>query len=120
MEFGAFFAAGFEVDGDAEGRADFVLAGVAAADAGGFVVEAIQVLLEQRIDLAGLGDELGLVLQQREDADFDRGDTRMQAQDGDDLLFALLIDFFTLVEAFAMTARAMRSRPAEGSMTWGT
>jgi hypothetical protein len=30
LEFGAFFAAGFEVDGDAEGRADFVLAGVAA------------------------------------------------------------------------------------------
>ena len=98
LEFGAFFAAGFEVDGDAEGGADFVLAGVAAADGGGFVVEAVQVLLEQRIDFAGLGDELGLVLQQREDADFDRGDTRVQAQDGDDFLLALLIDLFGLAE----------------------
>ena len=35
----AFFAAGFEVDGDAEGRADLVLAGVAAADGGCFVGE---------------------------------------------------------------------------------
>jgi hypothetical protein len=30
LEIGAFFTAGFEVDGDAEGRADFVLAGVAS------------------------------------------------------------------------------------------
>jgi hypothetical protein len=29
-QFGAFFAAGFEVDGDAEGRAGFVRTGVAA------------------------------------------------------------------------------------------
>ena len=50
MEFGAFFAAGFEVDGDAEGRADFVLAGVAAADGRRFGVTAIPVLLELTLD----------------------------------------------------------------------
>jgi len=30
-QIGAFFATGFEVDGDAEGRAEFFLAGIAAA-----------------------------------------------------------------------------------------
>ena len=100
LELGAFFAAGFEVDGDAEGRADFVLAGVAAADGRGLVVEAVHVLFEQGIHFAGFGDEFGFVLQQGEDADFDGGDAGVEAEDGDGLFFAFVIDLLRFVEGF--------------------
>src|SRR5437588_2383394 len=53
-----FFAERFEVDGNAERRACFVLPPIATADRAGLVVENVHVRSERRDDLASLGDEL--------------------------------------------------------------
>src|SRR2546421_12009446 len=60
-----------EVDGDAEGRADLVLAAVAAADALRVVVLRHEVRAQGVPDAAGGRDEL-LVARERQDGDLDR------------------------------------------------
>lgn len=88
LEGGVFFAEGFEVDGDTVGCSDFVLTTVTAADGGGVIVENVHEGLEEVFDFLGLFDELGLVLQKREDRDLDRCDAGLEAHDGADVCLA--------------------------------
>lgn len=78
----AALADGVEVDRDAEGGADFVLATVAAADGCSFIVEDIHEGLEEGFDLLGFLDELGLVFKKRENGCFDGGDGWLEAHHG--------------------------------------
>ena len=64
---GAVFFDRVEVDGDAEGGADFVLAAIAATDRTGGVVEDVPSALESFKKSACAFDQFGLVFQQRED-----------------------------------------------------
>lgn len=64
---------GVEVDDDAVGCADFVLAAVAFADVAVVVPHDIaEFFLQFFVDFPSLFDQFGLVLQERADRDFDR------------------------------------------------
>ena len=93
---GAVFLQGVEVDGDAEGGADFVLTAVAAADGAGLVPEAVPALLEALEDGAGEVAEFGAVLDEGEDGDLDGGDGGGEVEDGADVFLALVVNEFLL------------------------
>jgi len=84
---GAFFAERFEVDGDAERSAHFILATVTAADGGGFIVVDVHVWLEEYFDFLGFGNELGFIFEKWEDGDFNWGDAGFESHDFPDVLF---------------------------------
>src|SRR2546426_11401944 len=69
-----------DVDGHAVGRADLVLAAVDPADRRGVVVHAHPPAREAPLDLAGPGDDLVPLLEERKDRDLDRSEVRVQAQ----------------------------------------
>src|SRR5215208_3632132 len=76
------------VDGDAEGRADLVLARVELADAARVVVDGAHRGLQLRLDGLRHRDDLGLVLGQREHGDLDGRQLRVELED--DSLLALV------------------------------
>ena len=74
------FAQGFEINGDTERRAGFVLPPIAPPDRAGLVVENIHVRPEKRLHFARLLHQRGLVLQERKDAGLDRRHARMKTE----------------------------------------
>ena len=98
LEGGVLFAEGFEVDGDAEGGADFVLTAIATADGGRVIVEDVHEGLEKVLHLFGLVDEFGLVLQEGKDGDLDGSNAGLEAHDGADVgLAAVFGEVFFIV-----------------------
>ena len=91
----------FEVDGDTEGGADFVLTTVAAADGSGFVVENVHEGLQESLHFPGLGDELGLVLQEGKDGGLDGRDVWVEAHHGADVGLAAFLGEVFFVVGFA-------------------
>lgn len=94
-------ADGVEVDGDAEGGADFVLAAVAAADGCGLVIEDAHKGLEEVFDFFGLFYELGLIFQEGENGGLDGGDGGLEAHDGADVWLAAFLGEVFFVKGFA-------------------
>ena len=83
-------ADGVEVKGDAERRADLILAAVTLADGAGLVVIAHELLAELLIQLErGAGEDL--LLAERENGALERGERRVQMQHGAHVVIALLI-----------------------------
>ena len=72
---------GVEVDGDAEGRADLVLAAVASSDGARDVPLDVVALLEVAVESFGDGEELGRLLDEGEDGDFYGGDGGVELED---------------------------------------
>lgn len=70
----AFLFDGVEVDGDAPGGADLVLATVATADGSALVPEDVVATLQFLVELFGNFHELGLIFDKWEDGDLVRGD----------------------------------------------
>lgn len=73
---------GIEVDGDAEGGADFVHAAVAAADGAGSVPEDIPAAFEFLVKIVGFFDDFWVVFYEREDGGFDGGEAGMEFEEG--------------------------------------
>ena len=79
-----------EVDGYAEGSADLVLTAVTLADGTGFIVIAHEVLAKLLIQLhSGAGENL--LLGKRQDSALEGSQSGMQAQNGADIVIALLV-----------------------------
>ena len=100
--------------GDAVGGADLVLTAVALADGAGVVVVHHEVLAQLVADLHGL---LAQLLAQGQDSALVGSQSRVQMQDGADVLLALAVGQVLLIISLAQEARATRSQPRDGSMT---
>ncbi len=118
--FRSVFAYGIEIDSHAERCARLVLAAVATADGSGLVVRDSHVRAQLGDHFLRLRHQLWLVLEQREDADLDRGHARVETQHGAHLALAVFVGDGFLVEASQSSASVVRSTPALGSTTWGT
>jgi len=103
-----------EVNGDAEGSADLILAPVAASDRRRLIVEDAHVGAQQGDNLLRLGHQLRLVLEKREDPDLDRGDPGVKAEDGACLAFALLVGDLLLVEGIGQDGKGEAVEPGRG------
>ena len=91
---GAVFFDGVEVNGNAEGGADFVLAAVAATDGSGGVVEDVPAFLQTFVEGAGALDEFGLVFQKWEDGGFVRRDAWVELEECTFFRFAFVVGDF--------------------------
>ena len=96
LQLRPLFPEGLEINSHAKGRAHFILAGIAAADAGGLVIETHHGFSEQGMDFARFGHEFRLVFEQRENANFNRSYPWVETQHGDrfTLPFVVRFDFF--------------------------
>ena len=83
-------ADGVEVKGDAERRADLVLAAVALADGAGLVIIAHEFLRQLAVELHR-GACQDLLFRQRQDRALVRRERRMEMQYGADVVVALLV-----------------------------
>ena len=101
LELRLLLAERLEVHRHAERRADLVLAAVAAADGAGLVPRALPLALQRLVELARLGAERLVVLDEREHRDLDGRDGGREAQDGADVLLALRVDEPLLVVGVA-------------------
>ena len=97
----AFFAEGFEVDGNAEGGTHFVLAAVATANGSGLIVKDIHVRLQQVFDLLRLGNKFRFVFEQGENGCLDGRNTWLEPHDLADVGLATFLGEVFLVVGLA-------------------